>query len=463
VGNEHAADGSIMGPLSEYLATARQQRLPDDVVSATRHHVLDTIASMVSGAELDVGDAVRRYVVSMCGGRGEVPIAGTTIDAPTVLAAMANGMLAHADETDDSHEPSRTHPGCSIVSAALAMLQRFPCDGATFLRAVAAGYDVGTRIVRSLGADEITERSRATHAIGPTFGAAVAAGTVVGFDAQQARALLSYAAQQASGLRSWERDPDHIEKAFVFGGMPARNGVTAALFVAHGFTGVDDVFSGVKNFFDAFTDTPTPHLAVAELGHRFEVTRTNIKRWTVGSPIQAAASAVEALLEERPQLAKDVERVVVRLSQEGARVVRDRAIPSICLEHIVSVMLVDGHLDFENSHDITRMDDPVVRRMRERVVLLGDESLDGVQPPRQAIVEITTQDGSTFSHHVRAVLGTADNPMDQDQVETKARGLLLPTLGEGPTEELIAAVRNLDDATSAVDLHALLRPQGRDA
>src|SRR2546430_8280530 len=155
---------------------------------------------------------------------------------PAVNAALANGMLAHADETDDSHAPSLTHPGCGIVPAALAMAERERRDGTALLRAVALGYDVGCRLTLSLDPYQFREDGHSTHSFGPMFGAAAAAGALAGLDESQARHLLSYTAQQASGVSCWMRDPEHIEKAFDFGGMPAGNGGAAAAMVAHGFT-----------------------------------------------------------------------------------------------------------------------------------------------------------------------------------------------------------------------------------
>src|SRR5206468_11731182 len=104
-----------------------------------------------------------------------------------------------------------------------------------------------------------------------TFGAGVAAGALLGFDAAQVRHLLSYCAQQASGVACNVRDSEHVEKAFDFGGMPARNGVTAATMVAHGFTGVDDVFSGERNFLDAYATHPAPEKLSQGLGECFEI------------------------------------------------------------------------------------------------------------------------------------------------------------------------------------------------
>ena len=183
---------------------------------------------------------------------------GSRIVTSAGNAALANGMLAHADETDDSHAPSLTHPGCGIVPAALAMAERERRNGTALLRAVTLGYDIGCRLTQALDAYQFSEDGHSTHSFGPMFGAAAAAGALAGLRERQARHLLSYTAQQASGISCWMRDAEHVEKAFDFGGMPARNGVAAATMVAHGFTGVEDVFAGERNFFVAYGRAPDP-------------------------------------------------------------------------------------------------------------------------------------------------------------------------------------------------------------
>src|SRR5262249_22940618 len=153
------------------------------------------------------------------------------------------------DETDDSHAPSLCHPGCAIVPAALAMAERERRGGTELLRSGALGYDVGTRVNMALHGYDFRDAGHSTHSMGPTFGAAAAAGALARGNTDRARRLPSYAAQQCSGISCWMRDEEHIEKAFDFGGMPARNGVVAAAMVSAGFTGVEDVFSGERNFF----------------------------------------------------------------------------------------------------------------------------------------------------------------------------------------------------------------------
>ena len=77
--------------------------------------------------------------------------AGTGLSATAADAALANGVMAHADETDDSHNASRSHTGCAVVPAALAVGEEIGVDGARFIRAVTLGYDVGTRVVIAMG------------------------------------------------------------------------------------------------------------------------------------------------------------------------------------------------------------------------------------------------------------------------------------------------------------------------
>src|ERR1700692_1761731 len=205
-----------MTALSTYMGAAGANPLPPNVAENAKHHLLDTFASMISGAQLGPGQAAQRYIRTY-GGKGACTIAGTRLTASPVDAALANAELAQADETDDSHNESHSHPGCSVVPAALAVGEQHGIDGTGLLRAVTLGYDIGARVVLSMGdANFSYESSLSTHSIAGTFGAAAAAACTARLDAHQIRWVLDYTAQQSSGIRAWHRDPDHIEKAFVF-------------------------------------------------------------------------------------------------------------------------------------------------------------------------------------------------------------------------------------------------------
>jgi len=145
-----------------------------------------------------------------------------------------------------------------------------------------------------------------------------AAGCAARLNAVQMRFLLGYTAHQSSGLGAWNRDTEHIQKAFHFGGMTARSGVTSALIVQSGWTGVEDIFSGKDNFFEAYNPHADPAGLTEKLGERYEITRTNIKKWPVGSPIQAALDALEILMKQHPFNANEVQKVSVQLATDEA-------------------------------------------------------------------------------------------------------------------------------------------------
>jgi 2-methylcitrate dehydratase PrpD len=445
----------ITGRLARYMAEARQRTLPPDIARDARHRILDTLAAMVSGAHLKPGKMAIRYARAQ-GGAAEATVVTTDIRTSAVNAALANGMLAHADETDDFHPATKAHPGCAVVPAALAMAEREGSSGTELLAAVTLGYDLCCRFLLALGADLVRATHRSAEGVSSTLGAVGAAASLARLDEKGMRYALSYAAQQVSGIWSWVRDAEHVEKAFDFSGMGARNGVTAAIMVQTGFSGVSDVLDGEHNALNALSSDPRPEEMVSGLGTRFLVTETAIKPYSVGYPIQAPLDAFLRLHREHGLTVANVERVVVKLPEDGARIVNDRSMPDINCQHIIAVALVKGTVSFEDSHSYEQMADPTVRAAKERVQLIGDRALMDPAAPRSGLVEVTLRDGRTVSHFTRHAPGTKENPMDTEAVSAKARLLMEPVLGAGRTEEAIRRVNALEALADARELRPFL-------
>jgi 2-methylcitrate dehydratase PrpD len=366
--------------------------------------------------------------------------------------------MAHSDETDDAHGRSRSHPGCAIVPAAWACGEYFNASGAQFIRSVVLGYDVGTRVLMAMGGPAFSYSShKSSHSIAGVFGAAATAGSLAGLQAEQMRWMLDYTAQQSSGIASWGRDVDHIEKAFVFGGMPARGGVTSALLVQTGWNGIQDVFSGADNFFEAYAPTAKTEMLIDGLGKRHEVTLTDIKKWTVGSPIQGPLDALELIQAQKSFTADDVTEVIVRLEPSVAKVVDNRDMPDICLQHMMAVMLMDRTASFKAAHDKDRMKGPATLAQRSKVVLVKDEALTALLPVRVAIVEVVLKDGTRLTQKVEAVRGTPRNPMTRQEVIDKATDLMNPVLGQAKTKQLIRTVFELEALPRVQSLRPLLQ------
>ncbi len=447
----------IMARLSAYMSEARTRPLPGPVLERAEHHTLDTIAAMISGSELPPGRAAIQFASGYGGAQGATVSASTVLAGP-MEAALVNGVMAHADETDDSW-PSGWHPGCAVVPAALAAGERFGISGTHFLRAVALGYDVGSRVLitlRSAG----PQTYKSTHSIAGVWGAAAAAGCAASLSPQQMRWLCDYTAQQASGIRAWSRDVDHMEKGFALGGMSARSGVTSALLVQAGWTGIDDIFSGENNYILANAREADPEnlpteLLIDELGERYEIARTNIKKWSVGSPLQAPLDAMEIILGRHRLQANDVTEVIYRGNPEAFTYWAQ--MPDINLRYMIAVMLIDGTLTFESSHDGSRMEDPDILRQYAKV-----RFVPGVGPAQggeQPIIQVILADGTRFAEDFIAenTLGRIDNPMTRDQVAAKAQGLMAPVLGTAASRSLIDAMFGLENVDDIRSLRPLLQ------
>jgi len=444
----------ITARLTAYMSEAGDRALPDKVLEQAKWHILDTIAAMISGSELPPGRAAIAFARANAGNALATIVGDTALCGP-IDAALANGVLAHADETDDSW-PSGWHPGCNTVPAALAAGEQFGIGGARFVRAVALGYDIGSRVLVATRAG-LTDTHKATHAVAGVWGATAAASCAAGLTAQQMRWVLDYTAQQSSGIASWYRDSSHIEKGFVFGGMPARNGVTSALLVQLGWNGVDDVMSGRDNYLLATSPQAKPDLLIGGLGERYEIARTNIKRWTVGSPIQAPLDAMEALLKRQPVDPDRVREILVRSAPES--VVDNSDPPDINIQHAMALMVIDKTVTFRSIHDLSRLQDPRVLRLRAKVRLEAPagSGRDGRDAVRSPLLEITLDDDTRLTQDTGAVLGTVENPMTREQFVAKCRDLMTPVLGESQSGRLIDRVLDLERIKDIRELRPLLQ------
>jgi 2-methylcitrate dehydratase PrpD len=450
------ASTDLTGRVARYMASARDRALPADVARETKHRILDTIAAMVSGARLTPGEAAIRFARAQ-GGVAEASILTTSIRTSAINAALVNGMFGHADETDDFEPVTKAHPGCAVVPAALAMGERTKGSGQDLIRAVALGYDVCCRWLMALGPNHVRATHRSAEGVSSTMGAAAAAASMARLDEKGMRYTLSYAIQQVSGVWSWERDLEHVEKAFDFAGMGARNGVTAALMAQLGFTGVEDVLEGEHNAIEAHSREPRPEEMARDLGTRFFVTETAIKTFSVGYPIQAALDAFLSLRREHSLTAQSVDRIVTTLPEDGARIVNDRAMPDVNLQYLIAVALLDGTVSFDASHSYERMKDPQVLEVKRRVELVADKALMDPAAPRSARVEVRLRDGRTVNRFTRHAPGTKENPLDTAGVNAKAKTLMEPVIGARRTAAVIERVTTLDNLPDIRDLVALLR------
>jgi 2-methylcitrate dehydratase PrpD len=450
-----AAGPGVTERLARYMVAARDQALPDEAVRECKHRILDTLGAMISGSRMKPGEMALKYVRSL-GGDAQASVVGSDLRTTAVNAALANAMCAHADETDDFEPVTKAHPGCSVVPAALALAEREHRSGQDVIRAVVLGYDLTCRLLMALGPDLVRGSHRSAEGTSSTFGALGAAASLARLDEKGTRYAISYSAQQVSGLWSWVKDHDHIEKAFDFAGMGARNGVMAVDMVKAGLTGVADVLDGTHNLFIALSTDPKPEEMVKDLGSRFYVTETAIKTFSVGYPIQSPLDAILTLRKQHGLTPDGVKSILVKLPTDAMGIVGESAMPDVNCQHLVAVALVKGAVSFNDSHDVALMHDPSILAQRDKVTLAGDKALMDPAAPRGAVVEVTLTDGSKLDHFTKYPPGTKENPLSTEAVAAKTRDLITPVLGHDRAEALIAQIADLERLDDAAKLAPLL-------
>jgi 2-methylcitrate dehydratase PrpD len=447
--------------LSDFIANSQTTAVSDATRELARLHILDTLAAIVACRDLAPAKFARTFAASKSGGarRNAATILGTRERAGIVDAAFASAMTAHSAEINDFIPSAFVQPGPAVVSVALALAETRGKSGDAILRAVIAGYELAGRIPKALGNDNLRKAGIANHGVGSVFGAGAAAASLIGLPQDRVGDLLTCCAEQASGSWQWLLDVEHIEKALVFAGTGARNGLEAALMVEAGFRGVRDSFDAPGSWMmsDVFKggDSNRRYL-IDQLGARSELSETGFKRYPVGGPTQPT---VDGLLKLLPEIDRNAV-ASVRIAMPGSwQSFRDAAMPALNLRYLASIILQDGRLDFTSAQSLERMaGDAKVRAFMDHVEVVHDAAQES--PPGQARQEsarVTVVESSGRRHEVFVpyVLGYPSHPMSRADVEAKALELMTPRLG-ARAREVVREVANIDQAKSVHRLVALI-------
>jgi 2-methylcitrate dehydratase PrpD len=457
-------EAPVTDGLSAYVAGSGHHDLPDAVADLARQHLLDTLAAIVACRHLPAARLARAYAEAQSGREtGGTAIPGTTARAGLVDAVFAAAMAGHAAELNDFCPSAFVQPGPAVVSTVLGVAAQRGASGATALRALVVGYELACRMPRALGTRNLQVAGLASHGIGPTFGAAAAASALLGLSERQVASVWALCAQQASGSWQWLLDVDHHEKAFVFAGMGARNGLQAALLVDAGLIGVAGALDrpgawlGAGPFGRPGSDLDRRSLTDG-LGSSSALPTVGFKRFPVGGPAQPAVQAMLELTAGGAVRPDDVE--AVRIAMPGrVAAFATAGMPALNLPYLCAVILLDGRLDVDAAQSRERMTtDPAVAALMGRVTVVHDPDQEREPRAESARVTITRSAGPPLAAFVPAVEGYPSHPMPAAMVRTKAHGLLAPALGEEGAARVVDLVGVIDTLPSVDPLVHALRP-----
>jgi 2-methylcitrate dehydratase PrpD len=452
--------GALTAALSRFIAGSAAAAWPEDMLELGRRHILDTIAAIVVCGDRDSARLAREFALRQSGHAVHgAAILGTHLRASLPDAIFASAMTAHGAEINDFCPSAFVQPGPSVVSAAICVAEVDRLAGPALLRAVIAGYELCCRLPKALGIQRGRQLGYASHGYGPVFGTAATIASLRRYPEATVNHMLSYCAQQASGSLQWLLDVDHVEKSFVFAGMPARNGAHAALLAEAGFHGVPDSLDAAggwfsSRLFNAQGSDFNPGYLVEQLGVRFEMPLVAYKRFPVGGPTQPV---VQAMLELAPRVRRE-EVAQIEIEMPGSvNVFAHARMPALNLPYLCAVILIDGALSFEMADSRERMSaDAEVRQLMTRVSVTHDPEQEAVPRKESARVTIRLQGGRSESVFIEHVKGYPASPLSRAEVESKARDLIAPSLGSAQTSALIDLVWRIDELPNAGVLAAAM-------
>jgi 2-methylcitrate dehydratase PrpD len=436
--------------LAEYAAGLRYEDLPPHVVQRAKDCITDTVAVIVLGNNLPWSRIICRYAQSIgAGGRSRILGSdGPTLHAPA--AALANGTLAHAFESDNLVRPSAgVHPGATLLPPGLAVAQERGRSGRDLIEAVVAGFEVMYRIGY---ATKHSNERRGFHAPGTTgpFGAAVAAGKLLRLDAPRMTNALGIAGSLAGGLMEFARSGTGAMVKRLHLGRAAESGVMAANLAADGFTGPSTVLEGEAGFLKVFCTEWDVADLTRGLGTEYKTMNLCLKRFPVHMTAQTAVQAVLELREAHGFTGADVDRVTVSGTERMATINNipnpaDIMMAQYSIPFCVALALFRDPRD-PASFDDSALSDQAIRGMCGQVsVVVADP------PPKVAgasIVTLLLKDGRSVTKEVDEFNGTPARPLSQ--AELKEKFMTLTRVRYGP--DAAAIFDRLQGLENEVDL-----------
>jgi 2-methylcitrate dehydratase PrpD len=407
--------------LARFAAELSYEKIPSEVVERTKDGIINTMTAALHGATLPWGRMAAEYA-QRYGAGGPCSLLGSSgvrLHAP--YAALAHGLFAHAFEQDCAYDPGNgTHPGSALLPVVMALCEETQADGRTAIAAFVAGDEVLYRVGQASHHSDESPEELGFHAPGLTgaYGAAIAAGRVLGLDAGQFTNALGIAGSLSSGLLAFTKSSQGGMVKRLHLGRAAESGVLAARLAASGYTGPETVLDGKFGYLDAYCRGADPARLTAKLGSDWGTLRLCFKRYPCHMTSQTPVQSASELAAEHRFSGKDVDRIVVEgieklvthnnITEPGDLMQAQYSVP-FC----VALALCRDASD-ARSFDAAALADPEIRALCRRVEVRAYSGTGHAL--KSSRVTIKLKDGREFVRQADSFKGMPGNPVDRDEL-----------------------------------------------
>ena len=442
----------ISAALASFVTGCRYENLPEEVRELARRCLLDWMGSAIRGA---VEPPARAYhdIAKLEGGHPRATALPDGMRTSTTWAAQINAAASHTVEMDDLHPTSVVHPAAPIISAAVAVGEAVNASGKKLIESIVAGYEVGIRAGEAVGRSHY-KLWHSTATCG-TFGAAAAAGLLLGLSDDQMIEALGSAGTQAAGL--WQFLEDGAMSKQLHPAHAAASGILSAELAKRGFTAAKKIFEGPKGFLAAMSKDAEPHMLTDGLGESYRISTNSFKKHASCRHTHSSIDATLMLRDDRKVRADALRRIDIRIYPAGYDLLNGvqpttAYAAKFCLPYTVAAAMTRGRVSLAEFDDLNAFD---IRSTMSRIAVTRDESLGSAYPEKwPAHVTATLESGESMSISVEYPKGDSKNPLTLDEVQNKFRALVENVIAKERAERMISVVAGLERHQSA-DIWAL--------
>jgi len=431
--------------LAAYAASWSAARLTPAIIERASEIMLDTLGAILLGAGPEYG-AVRRLadLARECGGPPRCTAIAQQLRTDLLSATLINGTAGYAADVEGAGI-GRQHAAAVLVPTVLTVGEYVQASGRQVIAALALAYDLAARIDDAAATAHSYPHSFHPSAVFGHFGAAVAAGALLGLDADGFERALGLAGLNAGGLIVWINDPSEDSRPFVIG-VAAQSGVRAALLAARGYGGpLGIVDAGKYDIYDAFSGEHHPERLTAGLGTDFRILSAGgYKRYPCCGDIHTGLDALLAILARHDLPPERIARITHAVHPERFNVIDNNPLRSHCAQYIMAVAAVERGITPDVILVDRRQTDPRVAAMAARTTLVADEAFRAGAAGQGAWVEVETTDGAVYREEVSHFRGTLRNPLTPAEIRAKFFDFAGRRLGAGRAEAVAGLVDRLE-------------------
>jgi 2-methylcitrate dehydratase PrpD len=444
--NARVADAAISAVLARFISESPWSAIPATVRHEAQRATLNWLACALGGCCDDTANRLHA-ALSDFAGTAQATLIGRGERSDALTAALVNAVSSNVLDFDDTHLATVVHPTAVVAPALLALAEYRHSSGAEFLHALALGVECACRIGNAVGPAHYENGWHISGTCG-VFGAAVAAGKLLGLDAQRVNWAIGIAATSASGLRLQLGSMTKCHNL----GNAARSGLQAALLAEQGFSSSERALEAPRGFLHVLADAPDSDAVTRGLGERWEILTLAYKPYPCGVVIHPALDACLGLRAQHTIAAAAVTGVEVTVNPLAIKLCgnpapRNELEAKLSLAHSAAVALIDGAAGVAQYRDAC-VNDPAVQALRARVALIADPTIG----KEQARVRVRLAGGAVHEMFVEHARGSRGRPLGDAELELKFRALAAGTLAPPQLETVLQICQSLENCADVVEL-----------